>query len=120
MRKFNVFASTAVLMTMAGAASAEEIGYPKDALGFEAMVDGNWRQAERQLEESAAEFGNDPARLLNLAQVYRVTGREAEARGLYRRVLESEDMVLVLSDGRKVSAHTIAGDRLATVQSAGR
>ncbi|MGB3721718.1 MAG: tetratricopeptide repeat protein [Pacificimonas sp.] len=102
------------------AAQAQEIGYAEDALAYSAMMDGNWERAERQLAASADELSADPARLLNLAQVYAATGRDADARAIYQQVLAGEDMTLVLSDDRKVSAHMIAGAKLATVERASR
>ncbi|MGB7404109.1 MAG: hypothetical protein WA906_00315 [Pacificimonas sp.] len=115
---FKVFAITALLAT--APAVAGEIGYDKNALGFEAMMDGDWSRAEAQLAASETKLANDPARLLQLAELYRATDREAEADALYRQVLASDDMVLVLGDGRTVSAHNLAGTRLATQMQAAR
>ncbi len=100
--------------------TAQEIGYDKDALGYTAMIEGDWQTAERQLAASSDSLSDDPAHLLNLAQVYASTGRNAEADAIYARVLAGEDMVLVLSDDRKVSAHNIASSRLARVEQASR
>ncbi|MBZ6379802.1 hypothetical protein B5C34_14625 [Pacificimonas flava] len=107
---------------MAAGASAQpaEVGYERGTLGFEQMVEGDWAAAEQQLLDSESELGADPARLLQLAEVYRQTGRTVEAASLYQRVLGSDDMNLVLADGRIVSAHSIASMRLSTQMQASR
>lgn len=88
-------------------ASLPESGYTPGALGFSAIMDSDWKRAEQQLAASdAAE--TDPARLLNLAHVYRKTGRELEAKKLYEAVLAERDMTLETADGRPASAHELA------------
>jgi hypothetical protein len=94
-----------------------EIGYTKGSLGYAAMMKRDWVKAEAQLAASTVD-ANDPALLLNLAQLYRVTDRDLAARDLYARVLEQDDLTLALGDGRVASAHEIAkaglaGERLA-------
>lgn len=84
-----------------------EIGFPKGSLGYSALVHGNVAKAEMQLMQGAVD-ADEPARLLNLAQVYRMTDRPLQARDLYNRVLERDDHQLVLSDGRVLTAHEIA------------
>lgn len=117
--KLGAFVATCLIVTPT-AAQQTEIGYDDGSLGFAAMMDGKWHQAERQLLASGDKLGDDPARLLQLAQIYAITERGEEADRLYRQVLEGEDMVLVLADGRKVSAHNIASSRLATQMRAER
>ncbi|MBV7257820.1 hypothetical protein KCG44_13620 [Pacificimonas sp. WHA3] len=113
--------AAAILAVGAGGATAgEEIGYEKDQLAFSAMMAGDWRMAEQQLHESAGELSDDPAHLLNRAQVYAVTGRADAAALLYQQVLQADDIDLVLSDGRVVSAHQIANVRLPAMQYAQR
>jgi hypothetical protein len=85
-----------------------EIGYPKGALAYRALISQDWTKAERQLADTSRVEADDPARLLNLALLYRSTDRAGEARGLYGRVLDGEDMQLVLSNGSVASAHAIA------------
>lgn len=89
------------------AGSMPEVGYAPGALGFAAIMDSDWVKAERQLVGSRVEADN-PARLLNLAHVYRKTGREAEARDLYRKVLEQRDVTLELANGEPASCHALA------------
>ena len=97
-----------------------EIGYEAGSLGYDAMMQRDWSKAEAKLAASRDELGDDPARLLNLAEVYRQTGRADEAEALYAAVLSAEDMKLVLADGRVVTAHGIASSRLSTTMQASR
>ncbi len=115
------FAAVTAAALLAGCATSPtqqaEIGYSKGSLGYAAIMKGNWDKAESQLLQADA---SDPARLLNLAQVYRATERDLAARDLYSRVLETDDMKLVLSDGRVVSAHDVARTALATTATASK
>ena len=104
----------------APAAAMGEVGYENGSLGFEAMQERDWQHAEQALLASERDLGADPARLLQLAEVYRQTGRDGEAEALYQRVLGSDDMKLVLADGRVVSAHAVASMRLSTEMRASR
>ena len=117
MRNHLLSAAALISLLAAPAALAQspaEIGYEKDSLAFSNMVDRDWSAAEQQLAKSKATLGDDPARLLQLAEVYRVTGRSADTESLYKQVLSEDDMKLVLADGRIVSAHGIASTRLST------
>ena len=117
MRNHLLSAAALISLLAAPAALAQspaEIGYEKDSLAFSNMVDRDWSAAEQQLAKSESTLGDDPARLLQLAEVYRVTGRSADAESLYKQVLSENDMKLVLADGRIVSAHGIASTRLST------
>lgn len=95
-----------------------EIGYAKGSLGYAAMVRQDWTKAEAQLMDTSHIDADDPARLLNLAQLYRVTDRGLAARDLYNRVLEQHDMQLALADGRVMNAHDIARVALADARMA--
>lgn len=94
------------------ASSMPESGYTPGALGFAAIMDEDWKKAERQLLTSSAE-ANDPARLLNLAHVYQKTGRDLEARRLYQAVLGQRDCTVELADGEPASCHGLAQKGLA-------
>lgn len=93
-----------------------EIGYPKGALALAAIRDGDWKEAETQLAVDA----EDPARLLNLAHVYRRTGRTAEADFLYTRVLQMPEARDLVVGGMPASSHRLARQALATSQIATR
>jgi hypothetical protein len=119
--KLMLAAATAAAALLAGCTTSPtqqaEIGYARGSLGYAAMTKGDWQKAESQLMRTNLD---DPARLLNLAQVYRVTERDLAARDLYAKVLEEDDMQLVLSDGSVVSAHTVAKSALQTTATAAR
>jgi len=93
-------------------ASLPESGYTPGALGFTAIMDSDWKRAEQLLAASSA-AETDPARLLNLAHVYRKTGRELEAKKLYEAVLAERDMTVELASGEPASAHQLAQRALA-------
>lgn len=93
-----------------------EVGYKRGELALAAIRDGDWQAAEARLAADA----NDPAQVLNLAHVYRRTGREAEARFLYARVLEMRDADDLMVDGRRASSRQLARTALAAGQLASR
>jgi uncharacterized protein HemY len=93
-------------------ASLPEAGYTPGSLAYSAIMDSDWKRAEAQLAKSTA-AEDDPARLLNLAHVYRKTGRELEAKQLYEAVLAEPDMTLELASGEPASAHALAQKALA-------
>lgn len=93
-------------------AALPESGYAPGALAFSAIMESDWQRAERQLAASSA-AETDPARLLNLAHVYRKTGRELEAKQLYEAVLAERDMTVELASGQPASAHALAQRALA-------
>lgn len=93
--------------TQTASGSMPETGYTPGALGFAAIMDADWAKAERQLLASHA-AADDPARLLNLAHVYRSTGRETEARRLYSAVLDQRDRTVELANGEPASCHDLA------------
>lgn len=93
-------------------AALPESGYTPGALGFAAIMDSDWKRAEERLAASSA-AETDPARLLNLAHVYRKTGRELEAKKLYEAVLDERDMTVELASGEAASAHELAQRALA-------
>ena len=102
------------LLALAGCASSSqtaslpETGYEPGALAFAAIMDQEWAKAERQLAKSNVS-DRDPAKMLNLAHVYRKTGREADALRIYRQLAErSDDVMVELADGRAASSRELA------------
>ena len=93
-----------------------EVGYPKGALALAAIRDGDWSAAETRLASDA----DDPARLLNLAHVFRRTGRAAEAQYLYTRVLELPEARDLAVGGQPASSHALARQALTTARFASR
>ena len=89
-------------------AGLNEIGYAPGSLGFAAIMHQDWKKAEAQLTSSEVDAA-DPARLLNLAHVYRKTGREAEAQRIYRRLAAQPNHFLVeLANGDVASTRELA------------
>ncbi len=57
--------------------------------GYEHIVNQQWSEAEADLLDALDADADNPYALLNLGVVYQQTGREAEAREMYNRVIES-------------------------------
>jgi uncharacterized protein HemY len=116
-RALPLLAGVALSACASGAATPDEVGYAPGALGYAAIVTGDFRSAEAQLASSPAP-ADDPARLLNLAHVYKSTGRQAHAAQLYRQVLAGDDdPMLALKSGEPARAKALAAaglTRLAT------
>jgi Tfp pilus assembly protein PilF len=94
-----------------------EVGYAPGALAFGAIMERDWSRAEAQLQAAKVE-ADDPARLLNLAHVYRMTGRDRQAAALYRQVLaQSDDTPLELADGRVATPRQLAAKALGVDES---
>jgi tetratricopeptide (TPR) repeat protein len=92
-------------LAIAAPASAQqaELGYPRGALGYEALASDDLTTAEAQLKSGAvAQY--DPARLINIGQVYARTGRLEKAERMFVRAQRAEEVELVLADGRTVSS----------------
>lgn len=109
---------TAVLLTACGVpaiAAPGEIGYPRHSLGYAAMMARDYVSAERQLRAPADIDADDPARLINLGTLLIRTGRQAEGADLIERARASEDVELILADGRTMWSRDVARRALATV-----
>ena len=93
-----------------------EIGYKEGALGYAALTSGDYRRAEAQLNRLDGVEKDDPARLINLGQVYAKTGRHEEAQRAYIAAIKSgKSFDVVLSDGRIVSSKDAARMALANL-----
>lgn len=108
MRTTLCFAAMAALLVSGAAAAQEaEIGYPAGSLGYQALMNGDYATAEKQI--LAGRVGKyDPARALNLGLVLARTGRTGEAAVQFRRVLLHEDVELIVGDGETMSSHAAA------------
>ena len=105
------------LLMLAGAAQlAGEIEYPVGALGYDALVAANYAAAEQQLNSNTASEFDDPARLINLGQVYANTGRARAAEKLFKRALEADYIMIILADGREVSSQSAARKALSALK----
>lgn len=105
-------------------AQAVEQGYERGTLAVAAMERGDWSRAEQLLTDKRLNAA-DPARLINLGQVYWAQGREGEALSAWRRALASNGHFEVETmGGRVVSTETLAREALGrhdtTVRTAAR
>ena len=114
------FAIALGLMALSSIANAQavESGYPRGSLAVAAIERGDWARAENLLN-AAQVSREDPAWLINMAQVYVHTGRQAEAIAAWRAALESTRHVEVETlSGRLTSTQEIARDALARYEMA--
>lgn len=91
------------VMAIASSASAQNVEY-----AHAAITAGNLPSAERSLERETRAGSREPEVLLNLAAVYAMTQRPAEARSLYQRVLDAKDASLVMPSSQVASSHDVA------------
>lgn len=64
----------------------------------EAIMKGNWSEAEALLRQGLKDTPNDATRLLNLAFVLQNTGRQTEAASVYEKVLQMDQNPVVAVD----------------------
>ncbi|WP_374945207.1 tetratricopeptide repeat protein [Sphingomonas sp.] len=95
-------AAFTVVMAVPGLAQASD----RTATG--AIVTGDYASAERVLVAERRIFPARPELMLNLATVYRQTGRESEAQALYADVLRRPDVLMDMPDQRTMSSHALA------------
>ena len=89
--------------------SSGEIGYSNGALGYDALVAGDYKSALEQLEASEKVHENDPARLINLGQAYARTGRLGDAANMFMAALNSNrSFDLLLADGTVMNSRKAA------------
>lgn len=97
-----------VAAPLAAISSTAVAGKPVDNYGLAAISVGDLRAAEAQLMQRLYVAPHDVTALLNLAMVYRKTGRVAQADELYTRVLTRDDVLLDARNGATVWAHDLA------------
>ena len=73
-----------------------------------AISQGAYSDAERTLQQELRVHPGRPELMLNLAAVYARTGRAADARTLYNRVLTQEEVLMDLSADRTAGSHAVA------------
>lgn len=101
-------------------AQAVEQGYERGTLAVAAMERGDWVRAEQLLTDKRLN-ADDPARLINLGQVYWAQGRQGEALSAWRRALASGSHFEVETiGGRLVSTEVLARETLAAHDTAVR
>jgi hypothetical protein len=96
-----VLIGLALGLSTPAAAQQAELGYPRGALGFEALASDDLATAELQLKNGGTPR-YDPAWLINIGQVYARTGRLAQAEKMFLRAQRAEEVELVLASGRTV------------------
>lgn len=107
-----LFAATAAGMALAGPAHAQDA-----RVASTHIFSGAYDKAEAKLSAALQANPDRPELLLNLAAVYSQTGRAAEARALYARVLAQEDVLMDLPNDRVVGSHAIARKGLGRLDS---
>ena len=101
-----------IVLTLAGAAMPA-VSLAADRNGYAQIVAGDMAAAERRIVAERRIFPDRPELMLNLAAVYRQTGREPQARALYVAVLDRPAVGLDLLSGRVASSHDVAQRALA-------
>jgi hypothetical protein len=94
-----------------------EISYPKESIGYEALMRGDNERAVFQIMANEQVSSGDPAKLLNLGGAYARMGHTDEAAKMFKAVLESRDSVdLVLADGSVMNSKVAARKAYASLQ----
>lgn len=113
-----IAAGMLMLGTPALAQESGEIGYAKGALGYDALVAGENEIALQQLEAAQNVDVNDPARLINLGQVYARMGRTGDAARMFMTAMQSDrNFDLVLANGDVVNSRVAADQALQNLNS---
>jgi hypothetical protein len=98
---------------MAAQAPTTVTVHAPDPLAVSAIQQGDLARAEAILTSSRLDAG-DPIRLINLGDVYWLSGRQSEAVAAWRRALASRDQYDVQTvGGRLLSTDEIAREALA-------
>ena len=104
------FQMLVVGIALAGAGTAAAAS---DRTGFTAIKQGDFNTAERALVAERRIYPSRPELMINLATVYRNTGRRDEARALYESVLAQPNMLMDVTTERTAWPHTLANAGLA-------
>ena len=120
MKTFAYLAAAGLAFTATGvAAQSVESGYPRGSLAVAAIERGDLARAEALLKDDALGATGDPARLINLGEVYMRTGRSAEALAAWRAALVSTRHSEVETlGGRWLSTRDLAREALARYETA--
>ena len=114
--------SALIAGTMGTAVHAEpsktgEISYPKESIGYEALMRGDNERAIFHIMANEQVSSGDPAKLLNLGRAYARMGHTDEAAKMFKAVLESRESVdLVLADGSVMNSKVAARKAYASLQ----
>lgn len=107
---------TLFFMALTAASVGVQAKAPVDNLGVQAISVADYSTAETRLTEELRRDPGLPEALLNLAYVYRATGRDQAAAKLYKWVLSSPEVELMVGQ-TEVSSHELARRALAGPQS---
>ncbi len=101
------------------AAITDHLSEPRQVdVAYEQLRSGDTAAAVRHLEECRDIEANDPARLINLGTAYAQQGRFAEAEGMFRAAIASEERYrLELADGSWVDSREAARVALSRLRS---
>jgi len=91
-------------------------GQPVDNYASTALTKADYVTAIAKLEPIVRRDPVDETAVLNLAMAYRNTGRVAQARRLYQRVLFHESVLLDTRAGGPIWSHDVARNGLAMMQ----
>ncbi len=113
------------VLTCALAAALSVPAVAAEGVAYDAMVNGQWSQAETLLRQALAQNPNDPSRLLNLAFVLQNSGKQTEAAAIYQQVLQLNFNPLVAVDdpyvlSRPERAKQVARKGIASLESTAR
>lgn len=111
-------AAPAIAQPVQNRAAANEIGYETGALGYAALLKGNYPVALEQMQAAEKQVSpatshdlsrRDPARLINMGLAYAKMGDLALARTHYQAAIDSErSFDVILSDGRVMDSRVAA------------
>lgn len=104
------FQMLVVAIALAGAGTAATAS---DRTGFTAIKQGDFSTAERTLLAERRIYPSRPELMINLATVYRNTGRRDEARALYEAVLARPNTLMDVTTEQTAWSHTLAQAGLA-------
>ena len=93
---------------------AETGTYQPGALAVAAIERQDWPRAEQLLGDTQRGSTADPARLINLGKVYWETGRQDQARALWRRAAAMDPVDVETAGGRSISTAVLAREALST------
>lgn len=106
-------AAPGVAQPLQNRAAASEIGYESGALGYAALLQGNYAAALEQMQAAQKKVSpaaqKDPARLINMGLAYAKMGDAVAARDHYKAAIAAPTSFdIVLSDGRVMDSRVAA------------
>lgn len=105
-----------LFVAFSAAAIGVQAKEPVDNLGAQAISVADYTTAETQLNAVLRRSPGLPEALLNMAYVYRSTGRAKAALSLYQRVLDGPNIELMGDTSKPIWAHDIARRGMAHLQ----